>query len=63
LQDKTKKQKPPKEVKPLPLEEGDYYFNEAGLMVFTAQYHLKRGFCCGNKCKHCPYGWENVNSK
>ena len=38
-----------------PLEEGDYYFNEQGLMVFTAQYHLKRGYCCGNGCKHCPY--------
>ena len=45
----------------MPLEEADYYLNADGLMVFTAQYHLKRGFCCGNKCKHCPYGWENVN--
>ena len=43
-------------LKPLPLEEGDYYFNENGLMVFTAKYHLKRGFCCGSGCKHCPYG-------
>ncbi len=34
---------------------GDYYFNDQGLMVFTKQYHLKRGFCCGNGCKHCPY--------
>ena len=50
-----------RKLKPLPLEEGDYYLNEDGLMVFTAQYHLKRGFCCGSKCKHCPYGWENVN--
>ncbi|MBN7817897.1 DUF5522 domain-containing protein [Algoriphagus pacificus] len=33
----------------------DYYFNEQGLMVFTAKYHLKRGYCCGNGCKHCPY--------
>ncbi len=24
-------------------------------MVFTALFHSKRGFCCGNKCKHCPY--------
>ena len=47
-------------AEPLPLEEGDYYFNAQGLMVFTAQYHLKRGYCCGNKCKHCPYGWQNV---
>ncbi|MEJ5995573.1 DUF5522 domain-containing protein [Pedobacter sp. Du54] len=38
-------------------EEVDYYFNEDGLMVFTAAYHLKRGYCCKNKCKHCP--WRN----
>ncbi|MGM0945821.1 MAG: DUF5522 domain-containing protein [Bacteroidota bacterium] len=37
------------------LSTGDYYFNEQGLMVFTAQYHLKRGYCCGNGCLHCPY--------
>ncbi|WP_245802663.1 DUF5522 domain-containing protein [Belliella pelovolcani] len=35
---------------------GDYYLNENGLMVFTAQYHLRRGYCCGNGCRHCPYG-------
>jgi hypothetical protein len=38
------------------MKEGeDYYFNEQGLMVFTASYHLKRGTCCKNKCKHCPW--------
>jgi len=42
------------EVKPLQ-EATDYYINEDGLMVFTAQYHLNRGYCCGNGCKHCPY--------
>ena len=24
-------------------------------VVFTALYHVQRGVCCGNKCKHCPY--------
>ncbi|WP_165500427.1 DUF5522 domain-containing protein [Pedobacter psychroterrae] len=38
------------------MEEGvDYYFNENGFMVFTEVYHLKRGYCCKNKCKHCPW--------
>jgi hypothetical protein len=23
--------------------------------VFTSAYHLKRGFCCSNSCKNCPY--------
>ncbi len=32
----------------------DYYLEE-GRYVFTAIYHKKRGYCCGNKCRHCPY--------
>ncbi|KAL3816396.1 hypothetical protein ACHAXA_008366 [Cyclostephanos tholiformis] len=28
--------------------------------VFTELAHLRRGTCCGNKCRHCPYGWSNV---
>ncbi len=43
------------------LQEGvDFYFNEEGLMVLTAAYHLKRGRCCGNGCLHCPYNFEKV---
>jgi hypothetical protein len=38
----------------------DYYFNEQGLFVFTESYHLQRGYCCGNGCKHCPYDYEKV---
>jgi hypothetical protein len=37
-----------------------YYFNEDGFIVLTEQYHLERGYCCGNGCKHCPYKYENV---
>jgi hypothetical protein len=37
------------------LQEGIDYYLEGGLMVFTCQYHLKRGACCGSKCRHCPY--------
>ncbi len=40
------------------MEQGeDYYFNEDGLMVFTEAYHLKRGYCCKNKCRHCPWAF------
>lgn len=42
------------------LQEGDYYFSQEGFLVFTEQYHLKRGYCCGNRCKHCPFGHEAV---
>ena len=45
------------------MEEGDFYFNEQGLMVFTEQYHLKRGYCCQNGCKHCPYGFKKKEKK
>jgi Family of unknown function (DUF5522) len=44
---------------PPPLAPEDYYL-ESGLLVFTAAYHLKRGYCCGNACRHCPWNHENV---
>jgi hypothetical protein len=37
-----------------PLEPEDFYY-ENGLMVFTAAYHLKRGYCCNSGCRHCPF--------
>jgi hypothetical protein len=42
------------------VEGEDYYLNEQGYMVLTEKYHLQRGNCCGNGCKHCPYQYENV---
>lgn len=38
----------------------DFYYNEEGYIVLTEAYHLERGNCCGNGCKHCPYNYENV---
>jgi Family of unknown function (DUF5522) len=35
-------------------EPGDYYI-ENGFVVMTAQYHLRRGYCCESGCRHCPY--------
>jgi hypothetical protein len=29
-------------------------------MVLTEQYHLDRGYCCGNGCMHCPFEYEAV---
>lgn len=40
-------------------DEPDYSF-ENGLLVFTAAHHLKRGFCCGSGCRHCPYAPKHV---
>jgi hypothetical protein len=28
---------------------------DTGLMVMTSLYLLRRGYCCGNICRHCPY--------
>ncbi len=36
----------------------DFYFSDKGFKVFTEKYHLKRGYCCNNNCKHCPYGFD-----
>lgn len=41
----------------------DYYINEEGYKVFTEAYHLKRGFCCMNGCKHCAYGYNKKTNK
>ena len=32
----------------------DFYY-EGPYLVFTAAYHLKRGYCCNSNCRHCPY--------
>lgn len=37
---------------------GDYYLDDEGLMVFTRQYHLKRGYCCKSACRHCPWDYK-----
>jgi cob(I)alamin adenosyltransferase len=44
----------------LNLGESTYIDPETGFTVFTELIHLKRGKCCGNKCRHCPYGYEKV---
>jgi hypothetical protein len=38
----------------MPLQPEDFYY-ENGLVVFTAAYHLKRGYCCNSGCRHCPF--------
>ena len=51
-------------VWPIPeLKENVHYYLENGLMVFTQEYHLSRGRCCGNACRHCPFDHVNVGRK
>lgn len=50
--------------RPFPLNretllEGLHYYLDNGLFVFTEFYHLGRGRCCNNNCRHCAYGYSN----
>lgn len=36
------------------IENVDYYF-ENGLMILTKRFLEKRGYCCQNNCRNCPY--------
>lgn len=40
--------------------EEKYVDPTTGYIVLTRIAHQKRGDCCGNACRHCPYQWRNV---
>jgi hypothetical protein len=42
------------------IEGEDFYYSNLGYMVLTAKFHLEKGICCGNGCRHCPYNYKNV---
>ncbi|HLA53240.1 MAG TPA: DUF5522 domain-containing protein [Flavitalea sp.] len=46
--------------KPPSDEEAESYSNDEGFTIFTEEYLLKRGYCCGNACRNCPYDYINV---
>lgn len=35
--------------------EAGYADPVTGYFVMTAETHARRGFCCENGCRHCPY--------
>ncbi|MBS1950828.1 MAG: uncharacterized protein OJF59_000511 [Cytophagales bacterium] len=45
------------------LKEDEDFYLEKGLVVFTEKYHLKRGYCCQNGCRNCPYKKGNPDAK
>ena len=47
---------------PASLIEGEDYYLEGSMMVFTERFLLRRGFCCESGCRHCPYGFNKVSS-
>lgn len=44
------------------LKEHIHYTLEEGNYVFTELYHVIKGYCCQNGCRHCPYGFRSVMS-
>lgn len=50
------------ELHRLAVQRGEFTYEDpmTGFTVFTELAHLKRGKCCGNMCRHCPFGWVNV---
>jgi hypothetical protein len=38
--------------------EGLHFYKEGGNWVFTEMYHILRGHCCKNGCRHCAYGFK-----
>ncbi len=43
------------EVRVKSYKENIHYYKLGDRVVFTALFHIQRGSCCGNGCKHCPY--------
>jgi hypothetical protein len=41
----------------------DFYYSPEGYKVFTEKYHLKRGYCCENGCRHCPFGFDKSKGR
>jgi len=46
---------PVAETEKRPLVEGEDFYREGPYVVFTSAYHLRRGYCCGSGCRHCPW--------
>ena len=42
------------------LIEGEDFYMEKGYRVLTKAYLTKRGYCCSNGCRHCPYWPQHI---
>lgn len=49
-------------LSPATLMPEDFYLEE-GRMVFTEQYHRRRGSCCESGCRHCPWDFTRTSRK
>jgi 2-iminoacetate synthase ThiH len=44
-------------------QHGIDYYMEGERVIFTSFFHIKRGQCCGNGCRHCPYTPKHTKGK
>jgi hypothetical protein len=52
-----------KETQPAALLEEEDYYMDGPYLVFTEAYHLKRGYCCGSGCRHCPWREDRIQNE
>jgi hypothetical protein len=64
MDDKDQKEEENKDKKDENMKHGEppMFYMENGFVVFTREYHLKRGNCCKSGCRHCPYGFQKESS-
>lgn len=44
-------------------EQMDWEITPEGLYIATRQFLIRRGYCCANRCLHCPYiNWREQTS-
>jgi len=53
-------QKAPERKEEAKLVEGEDYYLEGSLMVFTERFLRQRGYCCESGCRHCPFGFNEL---
>lgn len=45
------------------LDDDEFYYSPEGYIIFTEKYLKKRGYCCKNGCKHCPYDFDKKTQR
>lgn len=46
-----------------PETQADWEITPDGLYIATRHFLLRRGYCCANRCRNCPYiNWRNDHS-
>lgn len=44
-------------------QESDWEVTEQGLYIATRGFLMRRGYCCANRCRNCPYiNWRGDDS-